>query len=406
MKGKRHDRIEARRNIAIVDSGHSWAITPLVRELIDQGYNVHLFVQNKKIMTTRLFPKLKGHIQIPENINNRLIATILSLFNKFKISHLICLDEDIKCKLVHHRPSFRDVRFANPEIDNYLIAGRKATSIKLAEKLGIPVPGSFDYDHIEDIDHDYSSQPLVIKGNGGVSSQHVRYAFDEHQLRDYYDEITELEKELPHADHKPIVQEYVGGPTYLTQTISQHGELKASTSHKKIREWPLSGGYTTRAVTIDEPILADYASRMLKALNWHGEAGFEWKYSKVKDDYYFIEMNPRFEGSLGIAIKAGVNFPRMLIKIMDEEEITEHSSCTKGLHYRWFFQMDFKNFLCRPVGLGRFLWECFDPRVHGEFTPIELFKNPSLFKNPILDLKHFLKNKEAMQKLNKFTVYS
>ena len=32
-----------------------------------------------------------------------------------------------------------------------------------------------------------------------------------------------------------------------------------------------------------------------------------------------MEMNPRFEGSLDLAIRAGINFPLLLIKIMAQK---------------------------------------------------------------------------------------
>ena len=396
-------------NIAVIDSGHQWSITPVVRELTKKEYNVYLCVQEKKTSSPRLFPKIKGHIQIPQELDNGFIPYLAVLFNMLKISHVICLDEDIKYHIIKHQIKPIDIHFAHPNIESYQTACRKDLSIKFAEKLGIPIPKIFEYENIDDIikmNHRFNEKPLVIKGVGGVSSLQVRYAFDVSQLREYFDEIRFLEKEVREGDSHPIIQEYIGGPTYLTQTLSQNGKVKSIISHRKIREWPLTGGTTTRAVTIDEPKLDDYATRMLEALDWHGEAGFEWKYSKAEDDFYFIEMNPRFEGSLDIAIKAGVNFPVMLIKIMEDEELPDKCNYIKGLHYRWFFQQDFKHFLSRPYGLMRLLWESIDPRVHGEFTFIELLRNYHLLKTLILELKNYLVNNSQRRGSNVFSVYT
>jgi len=396
-------------NIAIIDSGHQWSITPVVRELIKKKYNVYLCVQEKKASVPHLFPKIKGHIQIPRKLDDNFISFLAALFNRLNISHMICLDEDIKYHIIKYKAGLIDFHFAHPNIENYQKVSRKNLSIKFAEKLGIPIPRIFEYEGIDDIikmNHQFNNKPLVVKGVGGVSSLQVRYAFNVSQLREYYDEIKLLENDIQKGDSHPIIQEYIGGPTYLTQTMSQNGKVKSIVSHRKIREWPLTGGVTSRAVTIYEPKLDDYATRMLEALQWHGEAGFEWKYSKAEDDFYFIEMNPRFEGSLDIAVKAGVNFPIMLIKIMENKELFVDNSYINGLHYRWFFRLDFKHFLTRPYGLMRLLWESIDPRVHGEFTFIELLRNYYLLKIPITELKNHLINISQRQSSDDFSVYT
>jgi len=395
------------RNIAIVDSGHNWAITPLVRELLHDGNNVFLFVQNKKPYTNRLFQKLKGHIQIP-SIDQNLLLVLAALFLRKGITHIICLEEDIKSILIKHQRILKGLKFAFPGYVEYRLAVTKATSIQLAQQLGIPVPQNVRLEETKecfDGSSDSSGLPLVIKGSRGVSSQLVRYAFSRGEVVEYFEEIKELEREAGETDPKPIIQEYIGGPTYLTQTISVNGKVKAAISHRKIREWPLTGGVTTRAVTIDEPRLVDYASRMLKELNWHGEAGFEWKYSKEKDEFYFIEMNPRFEGSLAIAVEAGVNFPRMIIQMMEGEEIQEIKKFKKNLHFRYFYQLDFLSYLCHPTSLLGYLLESIDPRVRGEFSPVELLENYQLLKTPILNLKYFLSNRDNLEATHRHTVH-
>jgi len=319
---------------------------------------------------------------------------------------MLCLDEKIKYYITQNKSKFRKISFALPDIQSYEIAYQKNLSIKFAEELGIPIPRIFEYEGVDDLikfKNRFTGKPLVVKGQGGVSSMQVRYAFDMSQLTDYFNEIRHLEDRVRGVNLNPIIQEYIGGPTYLTQTISQNGKVKSIVSHKKIREWPLTGGVTTRAITIDEPKLEDYATRMLEALNWHGEAGFEWKYSQDTDEFYFIEMNPRFEGSLDITVKAGVNFPLMLIKIMNDEELVGDYNSVKGLHYRWFFQLDFKHFLARPYGLRRFLWESINPRIHGEFTFIEFLRNYYILKTPIIDLRNHIANNIPRQN---FDVYS
>lgn len=396
------------RNIAIIDSGHNWAITPLVRELIRDGNNVLLFVQNKKAYTTGLFPELKGHIQIPTEINRDLALFLTVLFSRKGVTHVICLEEDIKSLLIKYQRYFKQCKYAFPGYSQYRRAVTKLTSIPLAMELGIPTPKEVQMDEVNGY---FSSRPrksglpLVVKGSRGVSSQLVRYAFNSDQVLRYVDEIRKLDGRENNPKSEPLIQEYIGGPTYLTQTITQNGKVKVAISHRKIREWPLTGGVTTRAVTIDEPRLSEYASRILEELNWHGEAGFEWKYSREEDEFYFIEMNPRFEGSLAIAVEAGINFPRLLIQMMEGNEIPARNNVYKKLHFRYFYQLDLLSYLCRPSSLLVYMLESIDPKVRGEFSPVELLKNYQLLKTPILNLKYFLRNQDNLKAINRHTVH-
>ena len=153
----------------------------------------------------------------------------------------------------------------------------------------------------------------------------------------------------------------------MTQGFSVDGKVKVVVPHVKFREWPLSGGYTTRAKTINESKLIDYTTKIMEGLNWNGEAGMEWKYDSKTDDYIFLEMNPRFEGSLDIAVKSGVNFPKMLIDTMDSVPLSKQNFKPE-IHYRWFFRQDFSLFLHKPYGITKLICESLNPNVHGELS--------------------------------------
>ena len=101
----------------------------------------------------------------------------------------------------------------------------------------------------------------------------------------------ELDKKIDPSSSPPIIQQFIGGPTYLSQAFVNEGSVKVVIPHYKYREWPLSGGVTARAKTISSPKIKKYMTAILESLEWNGEAGMEWKYDSTSDEFYFIEIN-------------------------------------------------------------------------------------------------------------------
>ena len=133
---------------------------------------------------------------------------------------------------------------------------------------------------------------------------------------------------------------------------------------------------------------------MLESLDWQGEAGMEWKYDKDRDDFFFIEMNPRFEGSLDLAIQSGVNLPSLLVDVIDDKKIPKNLTYTPSVHYRWFFRYDFRCFLHKKFGIFTLLFESLDPRIHGEVTIDDLGLIKALWKNPFNEIINFIKRSD------------
>ena len=102
-------------------------------------------------------------------------------------------------------------------------------------------------------------------------------------------------------------------------------------------------------------------------------------------------MNPRFEGSLDIAIKSGVDLPDLLLEIMNGDEIPAGIPYRTGVHYRWLFRLDFRYFLNKPYGLFKFIAETLDPKVHGEITIDDPWVIRAFWKRPLRELVQYLR---------------
>ena len=381
-------------NIGIIAIGGEVSGIPALRALHDIGMTNYLFIENKKSPLC-MSKTLNGGIFNFNSKSSDLFERIYYICLKYKIFKLIILDEEIKYLFIKNKKKMKFVKLISPSLKNYELSLKKSHSTSFAERLGIPVPKSYHVKSKKDLEDlaNTVSFPLVIKGERGTSSSHVRYANNILELKNRFEEVYELEKSIDPNSTPPIVQQYIGGPTYLSQAFADSGIVKIVIPHYKYREWPLTGGVTSRAKTIDSPKLTKYMTKILESLDWNGEVGMEWKYDSVNDEFYFLEINPRFEGSLDIAIKAGVNIPKLLIQKMDGKNIPDNLIYYRNIHYRWFFRFDFKCFLHGSSNIFTLIMESLNPKIHGEVTINDFNILRALWKDPIYDLVNYLRYK-------------
>ncbi|OGA01765.1 MAG: hypothetical protein A3I00_05355 [Betaproteobacteria bacterium RIFCSPLOWO2_02_FULL_64_12] len=240
------------------------------------------------------------------------------------------LDDDTLEVVLHcrHRlPASVALPFVGQEA--FLLARDKASTFELATVLGVPCPATVVPGGPEDLDG-VSGQlrfPVLVKPRRSLGSRGIRYVATPEELpRAYLD----VHRRFP----RPIVQECLprSGPGLgVSALFNSESELRAVFVHRRIREFPLSGGPSTCRVSVEEPELAETAVRLLKALRWIGVAMVEFKVDLRDGVTKFLEINPRFWGSLPLAIAAGVDFPLLLYRLATEGDVEPVRSYEVGL---------------------------------------------------------------------------
>jgi predicted ATP-grasp superfamily ATP-dependent carboligase len=234
------------------------------------------------------------------------------------------------------------------------IAGRKDRTIQYAEMIGICVPRTW-YPRTEaevgTIAHEVS-YPAVIKGS--EESGFVRYANSPDEL---------LEKYRMIVRYSPVIQEYITGEGYGFFALYNHGTARAIFMHKRIREYPVTGGPSAVAESVYDPALRDAGLRILDSLNWHGVAMVEFKKDGKTGEFILMEINPKFWGSLGLAIAAGVDFPFLACKMTIDGDIEPASHYEIGIKYRWIFPADLFNVMTNPRRLPQFIRDFTDRSI-------------------------------------------
>jgi predicted ATP-grasp superfamily ATP-dependent carboligase len=99
--------------------------------------------------------------------------------------------------------------------------------------------------------------------------------------------------------------------------------------------WPEEGGIGIDNVTTSEPDLKELTVELLRSLHWHGAAQVEFKRDSRDGTPTLMEINPRFWGTLDLAIQAGIDLPALTARLAVDGDVEPCFDYRVGLRYRW-----------------------------------------------------------------------
>lgn len=239
-----------------------------------------------------------------------------------------------------------------PSFEKLQFAGRKDKILKLAEDKGIPIPKTWYIDHISQINDfkDSLPYPVVIKPRKSSGAVGVSYPKNSDELINQY--LT-IHQRFPY----PLIQELIpsrGNGYGASFLMGENGDVKASFVHKRLREYPVTGGASTLRESVRHDDVRDMAHTLLKTLDWFGVAMVEFKMDPRDGIPKLMEINPRFWGSLSLAVAAGVNFPYLLYKMSRGENFKPVEHYQTGKKCRWLLPGDLLHFIYNPERMSLF----------------------------------------------------
>lgn len=227
-----------------------------------------------------------------------------------------------------------------PSMDAIRVAFDKSLTVRLARSLGVPVPATYSFDRLPDLEKigPELSYPVVIKPRQSeiltvdgriVSSGTVAYCFGPRELENRY---LSVHRRAP----LPLIQEFISGEGYGVSVLCDHGKIKALFAHRRLRMIrPTGSGSSLRESIAPPAAMVEAARSLLETLKWHGVAMVEFKLDARDRIPRLMEINGRFWNSLPLAVAAGVDFPYLLHRLGTEGETPECFDYRVGVRSRW-----------------------------------------------------------------------
>ena len=181
-----------------------------------------------------------------------------------------------------------DFLIAPPEVLDAL--NDKETVHLRAQELGLPVPRQFS--GVPD------RYPVILKPHCGEklglkAADRYALARDEAEFRQRLEAMGQY-------DQAPIVQELIQGPGRgVSLLLDRDSRLLGAICHRRLREYPMTGGPSTCCVTEYDPERIRQAAALLTSFGFVGLAMVEFKGDAI------LEVNPRIWGSFPLVPFSG-----------------------------------------------------------------------------------------------------
>lgn len=195
----------------------------------------------------------------------------------------------------------------------------KARTFDIAESLSVPTPATHAPEDLADVERlaDDITYPVVVKSRSkyvrdGAGRLHLHrvgddsYAAGPEELLETYRDALERNAHL--ESFPPLIQAYVPGETTTTVGLADDGEFQSWFQERRLRTTPHSGGNSTLIRGMRDPTMHDHAAEVIDALDWTGPVQVEFMRTP-DDEYYLIEVNGRYWGSVPLAVDSGVDIP-------------------------------------------------------------------------------------------------
>ena len=228
-------------------------------------------------------------------------------------------EELMACTAAAERFEALGVHLAASPHTTIVAATDKLATVARLHGIGVPVPRSWRLDsNMADPPMPVIVRPIRARGGRGVV---------------FFDSVDEMESYRAALGNKAVEQfvqerlDYRLGSLYQAAAIFDGcGRRLAFFMSRSIRTTHSWGGPALGVVPVSDPRLADLALVVMEATGPHyGAVHVEFMYDRGREDFVFIEVNPRYWGAGFLATASGINFPDMVVRMAMGEEVTPAS---------------------------------------------------------------------------------
>lgn len=243
-----------------------------------------------------------GHYVVPRANSKSFISEIIRICKKEKIEIIIPTfsEEIFVFSKNKEKLEKAGVKMAISDCKTFNITENKLKTDHFFKGTNIPTPKIYTEKEIKkgDIKFPVIVKPVKSSGSKGVLK---------------INNLKELSFFINHPKDKLFVQEYISGLEYTIDGICDlNGKMIACSPRVRLET---KSGLAVKSVTVSNPLMADYARKISEGLKIVGPFNMQCfeKNEKIK----FIEVNSRFpSGGLPLTVKAGLNIPLMVVKIL------------------------------------------------------------------------------------------
>lgn len=219
-----------------------------------------------------------------------------------------------------------------PEVTSLVLD--KALTLQVARECGIPIPRTKLISNSAELLESVSGMPLpwILKPS--------RKEMNVEEIKSLTLSTTdEIARKFPEPrDFSPpmLLQEFCAGTGVGIELLIHHGECRAAFQHRRLKEFPHTGGVSVSAIS-EQPdlVLVGMARSLLQALGWEGPGMVEFKVDPRDGSAVLMEVNGRYWGTIALPVMAGMDFPFYHWQLVHGEQPAIPKQYAVGTRWRW-----------------------------------------------------------------------
>jgi predicted ATP-grasp superfamily ATP-dependent carboligase len=221
-----------------------------------------------------------------------------------------------------------------PTIQQVEIGMDKRRTIETCRDQGFAYPDSVfltEESNLENIAEAFGF-PLIVKHQRNFGGSYgVRCVSEMSKLRSTIRELVKLGGTVSDC----IIQKFIPGALFDACAVARNGKVAVMVTQVRRLMYPISGGVAAHLITVDEPRLTALATKIIASLHWTGPLQLEFKWDAEKHEFLLIEINPRFWGTTGAWLRAGLNFPGVAVDLAMGRDVPGGVKLDKNLRFKY-----------------------------------------------------------------------
>lgn len=335
----------------LVLDGSERAALAMVRSLGRRGVSVHVGECFRHSLAT--FSKhCTGSVTYadPHESRRSFIADLQRIVAENDYEMIFSAQEETTIPLSLYKGRFDSTIVPYPDWGTMELTVDKSKTFQIADEVGVPTPAT----HVPPTPEALTElkgtleYPLVVKPRSKttwVDDQPVVVKVTDENYVDNFDDLLDVASGIYDVlGTMPLIQEYIPGEGIGVELLCNAGKTETLFMHRRLREYPITGGASTYRESMYEPRFEKPAVELMEAMEWTGVAMVEFRLDSRDAVPKLMEVNGRFWGSLPLAIAAGVDFPYLLYQLYRDEPVSA-TGYEKGVRSRWLLPGDLLWFL-------------------------------------------------------------
>ncbi len=282
--------------------------------------------------------------------NHRVISSFdLDFFSRLSDDDIVMpMDEDMMLLLSKNKMKCR-CKLPFPDYPTLEKVINKSLLVKHAVENSIPTPKTWFVNKSDDLDEIRKELdfPVVIKPNRGTGGKGITVVDSPEKLKSTYNYVLNQYGPSIIQEKIPFKDKYTVGALF-----NRDSKVRRVCVLKEVRWYPVDAGAASFVETVKQSDVLKCSLKLLESLNYYGIADVDLVIDERNGKPVLMEINPRFWGSLQGAISAGVDFPYLLYRMVEDGDIETSLNYKTGMKCRNVIFRDLR--LLRVILKGKY----------------------------------------------------